>query len=85
MQATQPEERDLVSFVEDLKQQWLETIDALIDPLMLVDKDYKIIRSNLAMARVTDLPVKDVVGRTCYKIFANRDTPCPECAMQEGD
>ena len=83
MQATQLEERNLVGFVEDLKQQWLETIDALIDPLMLVDKDYKIIRSNLAMARVTDLPVTDVVGKTCYKIFASRDTPCPECAMQK--
>ena len=83
MEATQAQEHDLVSFVEELKQQWLETIDALIDPLMLVDKDYKIIRSNLAMARVTELPVTDVVGKTCYKIFANRNTPCPECAMQK--
>ena len=82
MQATELDDQELVSFVEDLKQQWLETIDALIDPLMLVDKDYKIIRSNLAMARVTDLDVTDVVGKTCYKIFANRDTPCPECTMQ---
>ena len=82
MQATELNDHDLVSFVEDLKRQWLETIDALIDPLMLVNKDYQIIRSNLAMARVADLEVTDVVGKTCYKIFANRDTPCPECAMQ---
>ena len=82
MQATELDDHDLVSFVEDLKRQWLETIDALIDPLMLVDKNYQIIRSNLAMARITDLDVTDVVGKTCYKIFANRNTPCPECAMQ---
>ena len=83
MQAAELENKDLVSFVEDLKKQWVETIDALIDPLMLVDKDYKIVRSNLAMAKVTNLAITDVVGKTCYKVFANRDTPCSGCAMQD--
>lgn len=83
MYATEIDNKDLVSFVEDLKKQWVETIDALIDPLMLVDKDYKIIRSNLAMASLTELPVTEVVGKTCYKLFANRDNPCPGCVMQE--
>lgn len=83
MHATKSDSQDLVSFIEDLKKQWVETIDALVDPLMLVDHNYKIIRSNLAMAKNTSLPVTDVVGKTCYQIFAKRSSPCENCAMKE--
>lgn len=72
-----------ISFIEELKRQWVETIDALIDPLMLVDSDYRIIRSNRAMAKVTNLDVTEVVGKTCYQIFANRKSPCENCAMHK--
>ena len=32
----QAREGDLLRFVEDLKRQWMSTIDALVDPLMIV-------------------------------------------------
>ena len=83
MYATKTDNKDLVSFVEDLKRQWVETIDALVDPLMLVGHDYKIIRSNLAMAKRTNLAVTEVAGKTCYQVFAGRDSPCEGCAMRE--
>ncbi len=66
-------------FVEQLKRQWLETIDSLPDPLMVVSGDYKISRANAEVARIAGKPIKQIIGKTCYKIFAGRNSPCEGC------
>ena len=76
-----PEE--LIRFVENLKQQWVSTIDALVDPLMIVTKDYKIHKANKSLARMAGTNVKDLIGSPCYKAFANREKPCSGCKMKE--
>jgi len=76
-------EGELVSFVEDLKRQWMATIDALVDPLMIVSKDYRITKANLAMARTAGADVKEIVGKRCHEVFAGRQTPCKGCTMQQ--
>lgn len=73
---------ELLKFVENLKRQWMSTIDALVDPLMIVGLDYKIRKANLAMARTGGVDVKDVVGKKCYEVFAGRKKPCPGCQLQ---
>ena len=72
---------NLLNFVEDLKRQWMATIDALVDPLAIVGHDYKIQKANLAMARMAGKDVRDIVGRSCHEVFANRSTPCTGCQM----
>ncbi|MGE0172419.1 MAG: nitrogen regulation protein NR(II) [Oligoflexales bacterium] len=73
-----------IRFVEDLKRRWMETVDALIDPLVIVDNDYKISKANKALAKlVKEDDVPKVIGKTCYKVFAGRKTPCPGCKMKE--
>ena len=74
---------ELLRFVEDLKRQWMSTIDALVDPLMIVGKDYSIKKANVAMARMGGLEVKEVIGKKCHQVFAGRKTPCPGCKMLE--
>ena len=83
MHSPKQKNEDLISFIEDLKKQWMQTIDALIDPLMLVSSDYKIIRSNASLAKTAGLQVTEVVGKTCYEIFAKRNSPCENCAMRD--
>ncbi|MDE3269554.1 MAG: ATP-binding protein [Pseudomonadota bacterium] len=84
MQAAKKQTSDeLIKFIEELKDQWVQTIDALADPLMLVSQDYKVVRSNTAMAKVADMSVTEVIGKTCYEVFAKRDTPCENCTMRE--
>jgi two-component system NtrC family sensor kinase len=72
---------DLVRFVEDLKRQWVATLDALVDPLMIVGKDYVIRKANKALARMADVDVKEVIGKKCHEAFAGRKSPCPGCKM----
>lgn len=73
---------DMLRFVEDLKRQWMSTIDALVDPLMIVGKDYKVRKANLAMARLASKDVRDINGENCYEVFAGRSAPCPGCKMR---
>ncbi len=74
---------DLITFIEELKRQWMSTIDALVDPLMMVQEDYTIYKANLALAKIAGIDIKQVTGRKCYQVFADRDSPCPNCKMQE--
>jgi PAS domain S-box-containing protein len=76
-------EGDLLLFVEDLKRQWMATIDALVDPLAIVGKDYKIRKANKAMAQLSGQEVKSIIGKPCHEVFANRKSPCPGCSMLE--
>lgn len=74
---------ELLEFVENLKRQWVSTIDALVDPLMIVNSDYEIQKSNMAMARAADKEVKTIVGQKCYEMFGKRTSPCPGCQLNK--
>ena len=73
---------ELLRFVEALKHRWMSTIDSLVDPLMIVGKDFTISKANLAMAKTTGLEIKELLGRKCYEVFAQRKTPCTGCKMK---
>lgn len=72
-----------IEFVERIKKRWMATVDAIIDPLMLIDKDYNVIQANKALATQANKEIKKVVGAKCYKMFAGRDSPCPGCKLKE--
>jgi two-component system NtrC family sensor kinase len=72
---------ELLEFVENLKRQWVSTIDALVDPLMIVNSEYEIQKSNMAMARMAEKEVKSIVGKKCFEIFGDRKSPCPNCQL----
>ncbi len=74
---------DLVTFVEELKRQWMATIDALIDPLMIVDENYSIKKANQALAKLVDKHPRDITSAKCYEIFASRTSPCVGCKIKE--
>jgi PAS domain S-box-containing protein len=54
-------------------------LDASIDRIRLSDTDFKIIWANETHTRELNIGTEDLEGKCCYKIFANRDSPCPEC------
>lgn len=75
---------ELILFVEQLKQEWMATIDALVDPLAIISSDYKILKANKEMAkRASETEIKAVIGRKCHQVFAGIDSPCKGCKLQE--
>lgn len=71
-----------LSFVESLKRRWMATVDAIIDPMMIIDKSYEITQANQALAKHTQTDIKHLLGKKCHKIFAGRETPCPGCSIK---
>ena len=76
-------QEEKISFVESLKQQWMATVDAIIDPVMIVRQDYTIAQANKAMAQHASMNIKELKGKTCYKVFAKRKSPCPGCPIKD--
>lgn len=70
-------ERDAV---RQAKQQWLEAIDALRDPIMVHGRDYRILRANRAYAERAVMKFGDMVGRPYWECFPRREGPLPACA-----
>lgn len=74
--------QDLFAVVAEGKRVWESTFDAIVDPVLIVSKDYQIRRANLAAAESAQLDVRQLVGRRCYEAFAKRTSPCTGCPME---
>ena len=76
---------ELLAFLEGLKKQWMETVDAIIDPLMIIDLDYTIKKINRAAAEIqgSSSDIKFLIGKKCYEVFADRKAPCQGCRVNE--
>lgn len=72
-----------IAFIESLKKRWMATVDAIIDPLMIVNSDYKIIQANKALANHAGLPIRSVLGESCYKVLSGRTSPCDGCTLNK--
>jgi two-component system NtrC family sensor kinase len=54
--------------------QWESTFDGIKDPIAIVDIDYSVVRSNRQFPKGT-------YEKTCYKSFAENESPCRGCPM----
>ncbi|SMF38212.1 two-component system sensor histidine kinase NtrB [Pseudobacteriovorax antillogorgiicola] len=74
---------ETIEFVEQLKHRWMATVDAMIDPMIIVTSDYEVKQANKAMSDHSGMEIRTVIGKKCYEVFANRDSPCKGCRVQE--
>lgn len=75
------ENRRLVDAITRAKKDWEATVDAIEDPLYIVDLNNKIIRANLAVFRLLKKGVAEVVGKKCYSVIHQSDAPPADCIM----
>lgn len=63
-----------------ISRQWSATFDLLKDPILIIDRDFRVVRSNKNFNNYS--------GDRCFKVFANRQEPCVGCpaikAMADG-
>lgn len=70
---------ETIEFVEKLKYRWMTTVDAIVDPIMIIDKDYRILQTNKAIANKSKTEIRSIVNQKCYEVFSKRSSPCPGC------
>lgn len=73
----------LVEIISRGKYQWEATFDAITAPVMIVTQDYQIERANVNLAAISGEDITNVVGKTCYEVFAKRKDPCENCPLKE--
>lgn len=56
-----------------ISRQWSSTFDAVKDPIVIVDKNYRVIRSNKSFSESSAMH--------CYQRFAGRDQVCVGCPV----
>ncbi len=63
------------------KQFLAVVLESITDGICVLDKDYKVLRINSTVKTLyhTDVPV---LGHTCFRVFQDRDQPCPVCPVR---
>jgi PAS domain S-box-containing protein len=63
--------------------EWKLTFDTVPDPIILMDKDCRIIRANRAASSLPGLEPAQVIGMHCYEVLHQTTEPRPDCPHQE--
>ncbi len=68
----------------DKSARFLNTIfDSIIDPFIILDKDFRIVRANEAYAQMKNIPVKELTGKKCHEITRGREEICDDCVVNK--
>ena len=79
MVATKLEEK--VRELEQIKEKWEKTFDAMPTILTIQDKEMRITQANRAAAECFKTTPQELVGRLCHEIFNGSREPCPNCPV----
>lgn len=75
--------------LEQAKREWEQTFDAINDPVVIIDHDYRIVRANLATATVVKQDIRSLIQKPCYETLMGRQESCEDCplaaTLEEGE
>jgi len=61
----------------------LRVLNSITDPLVIYDRDYRIVMVNRAMMTIYQRNPEQLIGGHCYKVFHGRSGLCEECHVRE--
>jgi PAS domain S-box-containing protein len=61
------------------RDRWEQTFNAIDDVITIMDQDFRFVQVNQATARLFGTTPAELLGRHCYVVFHNGDSPCPGC------
>ncbi len=77
-----PVERERVyESVHRAKKELEGTIDAILDPVILIDSRFMIQRANLAVSDTGACDIREVLGSLCHRVLFSRERPCEGCPI----
>ncbi|MDD2462418.1 MAG: response regulator [Desulfobulbus sp.] len=63
-------------------EEWQYTFDAIIDPVLILDNDLRVIKANQVAQQLLSVNGSPIDGRRCHQLFAGSDEICPFCPIQ---
>ncbi|MDR9501548.1 MAG: response regulator [Desulfurivibrionaceae bacterium] len=73
------ERHELETILQNAKNEWEKTFDAISDIITVQDTDMRIVRANRAAHETFQAAPGGLNGRHCYELFRGTNTPCPHC------
>jgi len=72
--------------LEQAKREWELTFDSISDPIIMHDKNFRIIRANMAYRDYAGMDYISMIGMPYYKVFPKMDAPSRTClkALESG-
>jgi PAS domain S-box-containing protein/putative nucleotidyltransferase with HDIG domain len=59
--------------------EWRATFDSMPYGVLLIDREFNIIRANKYISKIAGIPVKDLSGKKCYEVIHGKDRPIEGC------
>lgn len=63
-------------------EEWHYTLDAIVDPVLILDPNLNVVKGNLAAVQLLSVNGSAIEGKFCFQLFAGTDTPCRSCPLQ---
>jgi len=77
-------ERKAIQAELDRSIRFLNNIyDSIIDPFVILDRNFNIVRANNAYASLKNRTVEDLINKTCYRVLEGRDSVCDGCVIEK--
>ncbi len=74
------EERQRIQFdLQQSKEVWEKSFNAISDFVTIHDKDSRIIRTNNAVCKFLNKQPEEIVGKLCHEVFQQNAERCPNC------
>jgi PAS domain S-box-containing protein len=66
------------------REQFLNRVlDSITDPLVIYDRNYRIVMVNHALETTYQVDLEQLIGRNCYEVFHGRSSVCEDCHIGE--
>jgi putative nucleotidyltransferase with HDIG domain/PAS domain S-box-containing protein len=70
---------EATAIIAKSKNEWEATFDSISEPLFIHDKEFKIIRANMAYRDASGMKFKEFIGRPYYEVFPKMEKPFKMC------
>ena len=77
------ENAKLFSIVEKAKSEWETTFDAVTNGIIIIDRNYRILRVNKHTLKRFGVGFKDLIGKKCFEALEHRDKLCERCSVSD--
>jgi len=76
------ERKRVEGLIAKAKREWEQTFDTVPDLIAIIDRNYRIMRLNKAMADKMGVHPRDAIGANCHKVCHGTDHPIDNCPLR---
>ena len=81
LRESEEESRELFSQVKRGRDEWQATFDSITDVIIILDKDFRIIRANKTFFKNFDIDKTRLKEKKCFEVYHDRSGPPENCPL----